>query len=335
MAPKRAAAKTSGRAKAKAAAGWLSHCQESGKAKVTDFIQKNPDKLAFLEKFIEAQLWEQPTTVVKKVARFCRGRTVVSKIPPTFTAKLWEKHTGIKAEVWQFLHKKSQDLLPRSYTFAAAIAFDSNIGEIMDRRTKVFEELMEDRMAVFGNRLSMRAERIMALYTEVKEQGKTKMDWEWPWQHIGVFECIYKEGRVEHEKDRKLVKLRHVSGAEAWPTDSSTMMLMTKQTVVHKVSMTLLFDLPVSVIKDSSTIMLMNSKNCSPQCFHGGLPEVIVYSVCVLCHVLCCGGRCARGLQHHPGVEGDPQLGREGHHLAGSIGHQRQEDLHDLQELWL
>eukprot|EP00974_Lingulodinium_polyedra_P040453 3885523-Lingulodinium_polyedra.AAC.1 len=86
----------------------------------------------------------------------------------------------------------------------------------MDRRIQVFELLMQDRFELYGLRLLARKDLILQLFTKLKEAGRTaKMDWEWPWQHIGVFQLIYEESKEKREEDIKLLKLRHVLGAEA------------------------------------------------------------------------------------------------------------------------
>ena len=120
------------RAQKRASSSCQAHCKESGKETVAAFIESNPDKLAFIEKFIGSELWQKPQSQEALVARFCRGRTIIGKIPPSWTAQQWAKVCGVPAAGFMLLQKRSQDFLARSYAFTGNLRFDANIAECMD-----------------------------------------------------------------------------------------------------------------------------------------------------------------------------------------------------------
>eukprot|EP00974_Lingulodinium_polyedra_P034956 3358691-Lingulodinium_polyedra.AAC.1 len=78
-------------AAAKASKTWQTHVHTSSKAVVDKFLEEHPEQATQLEKFCQSALWKIPEGNQSKVERFCRGRTTINKLPPSYVASLMEQ----------------------------------------------------------------------------------------------------------------------------------------------------------------------------------------------------------------------------------------------------
>ena len=100
-----------------ARAAWNSHVESSPKQHILQFRAENPTYCTQVEKFCLDQFLQESKAKQASVERFCRGRALISKLPPSFSSAFFAKHTGISESVFMKTKVVSQGALSHLWHF--------------------------------------------------------------------------------------------------------------------------------------------------------------------------------------------------------------------------
>ena len=203
MAPQasaKAAARRARQARAKAAAAFQESAYASSRNHIELAIAEDPTLLRDLESFVRSKLNAPETAPENKVARFCRGRTLIEKIPPTFQFKLIVETLNpigkLRIADLVCINKHAQQFLPRLQSFLYNLDPKANIAKTMDRREKVYAALAADRHTQLGERIKIVDEKWASLAASFGPKDKTIEGFQWPFDVLGLFSRIGKDGQI-------------------------------------------------------------------------------------------------------------------------------------------
>eukprot|EP00974_Lingulodinium_polyedra_P064201 6201937-Lingulodinium_polyedra.AAC.1 len=208
--------KRESRARAKASKAYVAHTQEATKAYLAKFIDENPDSHLHIKEFCTQKLWRNANkSGAAKVSRFCRSRSTVEKLPPSWQRTELSKLSGLSATVLEKCRAREETFLSRCWAFGLDIVPSRRIADVMDRRIVVFEKLAEERHKFLGERLKKLKDFIEKDSLEAMLES---VDDQWPWEDCGLFKKLDDEGKEipkNADKDIEVAKVVHISGAEA------------------------------------------------------------------------------------------------------------------------
>lgn len=220
MAPKaKATTKKSTVASKRAATSWKTHVSATCKARIDSILQENPELMVEVEKFAEsAQQWKKEDEVEQdQVKRFCRGRTTIAKLPPSFVSALLASFLPqVPGEVWMKLQRKAKEFVPRILEFTLGVEPSAWIATEMDRRCEVFKRMAVQRYSFYGERLPCIIDEINMAMSECDSKTFKRSD-EWPFDLFGCYQHIIQEGEDnDKEKFKPVIGIKHIIGKEVW-----------------------------------------------------------------------------------------------------------------------
>eukprot|EP00974_Lingulodinium_polyedra_P007542 716709-Lingulodinium_polyedra.AAC.1 len=209
-------------ASSKASKSWQTHVTQSSKSVIDQMLVENPTFYADVEKFVlSKKRWqEDAANPSDEVGRFCRGRTINMKLPPTFICDFFAQYTpDVSKEMYLQIQKKAKDFVGRFQEFGMGMDGSSEISDTMDRRTHVWEVLAEDRVQFFGNRYEKVGSEVLLVMTDL-ENKRLALHPEWPFDKFGIYTLLVGESKPEIDdgKTETVVGIYHISGFEAWPS---------------------------------------------------------------------------------------------------------------------
>eukprot|EP00974_Lingulodinium_polyedra_P042919 4120803-Lingulodinium_polyedra.AAC.1 len=109
---------------------WETYSKDHTDRFIQERIKNDKDLALQVEKFINSKLWQKTEKSTKpKVPRFCRGRTTMEKIPPSFMVETFTKwHTPMLSDqlLWK-LQKQCHKFFPRMFMAITKIDPSFNI----------------------------------------------------------------------------------------------------------------------------------------------------------------------------------------------------------------